>query len=77
MMFWSFLGLESAFANSDSVENPEKSVPTAVLIATVVTAVLYIAVSTLIVGALPNEALVSASSSTPFSVRPSAKFWHS
>ena len=35
MMFWSFLGLESAFANSDSVENPEKSVPTAVLIATV------------------------------------------
>lgn len=66
MMFWSFLGLESAFANSDSVENPEKTVPTAVLIATVVTAVLYIAVSTLIVGALPNEALVSATA--PFCV---------
>ena len=66
MMFWSFLGLESAFANSDSVENPEKSVPTAVLIATVVTAVLYIAVSTLIVGALPNATLVSATA--PFCI---------
>ena len=66
MMFWSFLGLESAFANSDSVENPEKAVPTAVLIATVVTAVLYIAVSTLIVGVMPNDAMISATA--PFCV---------
>ena len=27
MTFWAFLGLESACANAESVENPEKNVP--------------------------------------------------
>ena len=31
LTLWSFLGLESACANSDAVENPEKNVPIAVL----------------------------------------------
>ncbi len=38
MMFWAFLGLESACANDDSVDNPEKSVPKAVLAATLAVA---------------------------------------
>ena len=43
MTLWSFLGLESACANADAVDNPEKSVPTAVLCATALCAVIYIA----------------------------------
>lgn len=31
MTLWAFLGLESACANTDVVENPEKNVPIAVL----------------------------------------------
>lgn len=31
MTFWAFLGLESACANAESVENPEKNVPKAVI----------------------------------------------
>ena len=31
---WAFLGLESACANTDAVENPEKNVPIAVLVGT-------------------------------------------
>ena len=42
MMFWAFLGLESACANDDSVDNPEKSVPKAVLAATIAVAVIYV-----------------------------------
>lgn len=34
MTFWAFLGLESACANAESVENPEKNVPKAVICAT-------------------------------------------
>ena len=37
-----FLGLESACANSDAVENPEKNVPIAVLGGTLGAAVIYI-----------------------------------
>ena len=31
MTLWAFLGLESACANADAVDNPEKNVPKAVL----------------------------------------------
>ena len=42
MTLWSFLGLESACANSESVDNPEKNVPKAVLGATIGVAAIYI-----------------------------------
>ena len=35
MTLWAFLGLESACANSEAVENPEKNVPRAVMAATI------------------------------------------
>lgn len=35
MTLWAFLGLESACANSDAVENPQKNVPIAVMGATI------------------------------------------
>ena len=43
LTLWSFLGLESACANSDAVENPEKNVPIAVLGGTLGAAIVYIA----------------------------------
>ena len=60
MMFWAFLGLESACANNSSVDNPEKSVPKAVLVATVAVAVIYIASTVLIAGLLPESKLINS-----------------
>lgn len=45
MTLWAFLGLESACANSDAVDNPEKNVPIAVLAATIGVAIIYISYS--------------------------------
>jgi putrescine:ornithine antiporter len=61
---WAFLGLESACANSDAVENPERNVPIAVLLATVGVAIIYIASTSVIAGIVPNADL--ANSTAPF-----------
>lgn len=61
---WAFLGLESACANSDAVENPKKNVPIAVIGGTLVAAVLYIVSTNVIAGIVPNSAL--ADSTAPF-----------
>ena len=60
MMFWAFLGLESACANDDSVDNPEKSVPKAVLVAALAVAFIYVVSTTLIAGLLPESELVDS-----------------
>ena len=64
MTLWAFLGLESACANSDAVENPEKNVPIAVMGGTLAAAVIYIISTNVIAGMLPNADL--AASSAPF-----------
>lgn len=61
---WAFLGLESASANGDAVDNPKRNVPLAVLIATGFTAILYIASTSVIAGIVPMEQL--AASNAPF-----------
>ncbi len=66
MTFWAFLGLESACANADAVENPEKNVPRAVIYATLFTAFIYIASTNLIAGIAPNVDLIE--SDAPFGV---------
>ncbi len=47
---WAFLGLESACANTDVVENPERNVPIAVLGGTLGAAVIYIVSTNVIAG---------------------------
>ena len=42
MTLWGFLGIEAAGANAEQVENPEKSVPIAMLCSTVGSGVIYI-----------------------------------
>ncbi|EMX8369013.1 putrescine-ornithine antiporter [Yersinia enterocolitica] len=64
MTLWAFLGLESACANTDVVENPEKNVPLAVLGGTLGTAVIYIVSTNVIAGIVPNIDL--ANSTAPF-----------
>ena len=61
---WSFLGLESACANSDAVENPEKNVPIAVFGGTLLTAIVYIVSTNVVAGIVPNADL--AASDGPF-----------
>ncbi|OOF81473.1 putrescine-ornithine antiporter [Rodentibacter ratti] len=64
MTLWAFLGLESACANADAVENPEKNVPIAVLGGTIGAAVIYIVSTNVIAGIVPNMDL--AQSTAPF-----------
>lgn len=61
---WAFLGLESACANGDAVENPEKNVSIAVLGGTLGAAVIYILSTNVIAGIVDNAELVS--STAPF-----------
>ncbi|QPF71651.1 putrescine-ornithine antiporter [Roseateles sp. DAIF2] len=61
---WAFLGLESACANADAVENPERNVPIAVLGGTIGAAVIYILSTNVIAGIVPNADL--AASTAPF-----------
>ena len=64
MTLWAFLGLESACANADAVENPEKNVPIAVLGGTLGAAIIYIVSTNVIAGIVPNLEL--ANSTAPF-----------
>ncbi|MFD2176819.1 putrescine-ornithine antiporter [Veronia pacifica] len=64
LTLWAFLGIESAGANSGAVENPEKNVPLACMLATSFTAVVYIASTSVIQGIIPNDVL--AHSEAPF-----------
>ena len=61
---WAFLGLESACANTDAVENPERNVPIAVLGGTLGAAVIYIVSTNVIAGIVDNPEL--AASTAPF-----------
>jgi putrescine:ornithine antiporter len=61
---WAFLGLESASANMDKVENPKKNVPIAVLGGTIGAAFLYILSTNIVQGIVPNLDL--ANSTAPF-----------
>lgn len=61
---YAFLGLESACANADQVDNPKRNVPIAVMAGTLIAAVLYIGSTSVIAGIVPNDAL--AASNAPF-----------
>jgi putrescine:ornithine antiporter len=66
LTLWAFLGMESAAANSDAVEDPKRNVPLACLFGTGGAAVVYILSTTVIQGIVPNAEL--ASSTAPFAL---------
>ncbi|MDP4090425.1 MAG: putrescine-ornithine antiporter, partial [Bacillota bacterium] len=69
---WAFLGLESASANMDAVENPKKNVPIACLGGTIGAAIIYIISTNVMAGIVPNAQLLN--STAPFGVAFAAMF---
>lgn len=61
---WAFLGLESAAANMDAVENPKRNVPIACLGGTIGVAIIYIVSTNVMAGIVPNLDLLH--SNAPF-----------
>ena len=64
MTLWGFLGLETACANSEAVENPEKSVPRAMVLATIGAGAVYILANNISFGIVDNAIL--SRSTAPF-----------
>lgn len=64
MTLWAFLGLESACANTDAVDNPKRNIPIAVLGGTLGAAIVYIISTNVMAGIVPNMDL--ANSTAPF-----------
>jgi arginine:agmatine antiporter len=64
LVFWAFIGLESASVATDVVENPRRNVVIATLGGVALSGVVYIASSSVIMGVLPAAEL--AKSSAPF-----------
>lgn len=64
LTLWAFLGLETACANSDAVDNPKRNVPIACLAGTGIVALIYVLSTAVIQGIVPNADL--AQSSAPF-----------
>lgn len=66
LIFWAFVGLESATIPADAVKNPKRDIPLATILGTIITAVVYIASSVAIMGILPQSVL--ANSASPFAL---------
>lgn len=64
LTLWGFIGLETATTPAGSVENPSKTIPRAIIIGTICTALLYIMNSISIMGILPAHVL--AHSKAPY-----------
>lgn len=69
---WAFLGLESASANMDAVDNPKKNVPIACLGGTIGAAIIYIISTNVIAGIVPNADLLNTNA--PFGLAFSTMF---
>lgn len=57
---WLFIGLECATNSAHSVENPEKTIPKAVVIGTIIVTLIYLLNSFSIMGILPKEVLTNS-----------------
>lgn len=64
LTLWGFIGVESATTPADSVENPKKTIPRAIITGTLLVALVYIFSSVVIMGVVAPDAL--AASKAPF-----------
>lgn len=60
LTLWSFIGVESATVPADDVINPERNIPRATIIGTLLAAVIYILSAIAVMGVIPNAELVQA-----------------
>lgn len=64
IMFWAFMGVESASVAAGVVENPERNIALATLLGVLIAAVVYVLGTTVIMGIIPNDQL--RESTAPF-----------
>ncbi len=64
LTLWGFIGVECATTPADSVENPKKTIPRAIITGTLLVAIVYIISSIVIMGVVAPESL--AQSKAPF-----------
>lgn len=64
LTLWGFIGVESATTPAESVENPQKTIPRALMMGTLLVAIVYIFSSIVVMGVVPPEVL--ANSRAPF-----------
>ncbi len=64
LTMWAFLGLECATIPAAHVKNPEKTIPRATMLGTLIAAFFYIVCTTVVMGIIPSTAL--AHSNAPF-----------
>jgi arginine:agmatine antiporter len=57
IMFWSFMGVESASVAAAVVKNPEKNIGRATMLGVLIAAVVYVLSTTAIMGVIPNDEL--------------------
>lgn len=57
LTFWGFIGVEVATTPAESIENPRKTIPRAILLGTIVVALIYCFSSTMVMGVIPPEQL--------------------
>lgn len=65
LVFWSFIGIESATVPTTLIRNPKRTIPLATILGLALTAFIYIGTSVVIMGMVPLEVL--SHSSAPFS----------
>lgn len=59
LTMWGFIGVESATTPAGSVENPKKTIPKAIVIGTIIVAIVYIFSSFVIMGVVPPKILMN------------------
>jgi len=64
LTLWAFIGLESATVPADEVKDPERTIPRATILGTVLATLLYLVATAAIMGIVPTEQL--AGSTSPF-----------
>ena len=64
LTLWAFIGLESATVPADEVKDPERTIPRATIIGTVIATLLYLVATAAIMGIIPTDQL--AASTSPF-----------
>ncbi|HWK26267.1 MAG TPA: amino acid permease [Solirubrobacter sp.] len=64
LALWAFIGLESATVPAEEVKNPEKTIPRATMLGTLITTLVYLVATVAIMGIIPADQL--AGSASPF-----------
>ena len=59
MTLYAFLGLECASIPAENIINPEKTIPKATMIGTLISTIIYILSTIILFGIIPTETLIN------------------